>query len=170
MPDAVPTLYLSDRVNGFWPGIDPRCTVCLPAPNGNRPKLRLDEPEGKYPGSLICMTCGREPYTVKESREAGYTHLNWGNRDQTDQMSKPGPKPVANTSPCLGCGSMLRRPHNKWCRACFAAEQTRRAIENRPPCEVCGEKSAYQESARFCESHLREHIRQRVAAKKAAKA
>lgn len=163
-----PTLYLSDRVNGFWPGIDPRCTVCLPAPNGSRPQLRLDEPEGKYPGSLICMTCGREPYTVKESREAGYTHINWGHHDAP--KPKPERKPDANTSPRLGCGSKLSRPHNKWCRACFAAEQTRRALENRPPCEVCGEKSAYPESARFCESHLREHIRQRVAAKKAAKA
>ena len=31
MPEMPPTLYLSDRVNGWWPGIDTRCAACLPS-------------------------------------------------------------------------------------------------------------------------------------------
>lgn len=146
MPDVPPTLYLSDRVNGWWPGIDTRCAACLPSPNGRRPQLRLDEPEGKYPGSLVCMGCGREPYIVKESREVGYTHINWGHHDAPAQKQ-----------PCTvpDCGKPSRRD-GALCPSHHVARTRERVMAEGRTCERCDDPVYVGQSLRHCRSHMLE--------------
>jgi len=145
MPDAVPTLYLSDRVNGWWSGIDTRCAACLPAPNGRRPQLRLDEPEGKYPGSLVCMSCGREPYTVKESRDPGYTHINWGGHHDAT-----APKQLCRLDDC----EKPARSGGALCWTHHGARMRERAKEAGLTCERCPKPVDANKSMRFCKRCL----------------
>lgn len=150
---STPTLYLSERVHGWWPGVSRRCSACSPAG-----LLRLDEPEGKYPGSLVCMTCAREPFVVRQDKPAA--------------ILRP---PVADGTECVdGCGRAAYNPGERFrdsrkgrCSTCHPRWKSRQNMimyrnqaaeatpaKERPPCIVCGKATPLGQSSKYCSTHL----------------
>lgn len=152
---STPTLYLSERVNGWWQGVSRRCSACSPAG-----LLRLDEPEGKYPGSLVCMTCAREPFVVRQDKPARIVPFSQLEVATRGRPLKGTPSKYAGRSGrCLDCETPIKKENTR-CSTCYAAFAARNAAEsNRPPCVVCGGPTVYRESSKYCGSHLAQYKR-----------
>ena len=82
------TVYWSERVRGWWPGLDRHCHSCIGG--------RLDAtPEGaptSGPGEVACMNCGRIVAEVLDRRPPVITAEQW--RALPAEQGKRGPKAV----------------------------------------------------------------------------
>lgn len=156
-PAAVPVpevLYLSERVQVgrrlWWRGVPERCAECSPAG-----MLLLDPPEGRTPGSLYCLSCGRAPYEVRESRRKAPLSVfvdDDGNHVKPLNVTGPERTPRTPRVRCADCGKPIRKDYAR-CGECYAVVQ-RVAMENRAPCIGCGGETAFGRSAKYCGSCL----------------
>lgn len=147
---STPTLYLSERVHGWWPGVSRKCAECSPAG-----LLRLDEPEGKYPGSLVCRTCAREPFVVRQDKPAAIVPFSQLGVARVGRPLKgTPPNPAGRTGRCIDCEAPIHKKNTRCgkCHGAFVSKQAAEAV--RPPCVLCGKPTLYRESSKYCGSHL----------------
>jgi hypothetical protein len=123
-PQALPVLYWSESVDGWWPRINRLHRVC-----GGGGWLRAYPPGAVHHaiGWITCDNCAQDVAEIRPHRIVKRTPEQWA--ALTDERAKRGPKPKQpvlpalpeqpRTHPCADCATALVRRRGSRCHDCL---------------------------------------------------